>query len=85
MGLDEFVDHECRIFAEHQLSAVFQRRLKARALSAVASIAEIDVRVDNQRTGLPSLRRVHPRLDLVDSANGSKFRKGCAGRKDANG
>ena len=32
MGLDEFVDHECRIFAEHQLSAVFQRRLKARAL-----------------------------------------------------
>ena len=67
----------------NQLSVVFQRRLKARAFSAVASIPEIDIRADNQRTGLTGLRGVHVRLDLVNGANGQGLRYGDAGAEYA--
>ena len=84
--IDEFVDHERRAFAERQLSAVFQRRLKARAFSTAATIPEIDVRVDNQRTRPPGLRGFNLRLDLVNCANGrSRVRDGDAGAEDADG
>ena len=62
------------IFAEGQLSAVFQGRLQARAFCTVASIPEIDFRFDNQRTGLPGLHGLHLRLDLVNGSNGHSLR-----------
>ena len=36
-------------------------------------------------TGLPGLRGVHVRLDLVNGANGRGFRNGDTGAKDADG
>ena len=83
--IDEFVDHDRRIFAEGQLSAVFQRRLEARAFSAVASISEIDFRFNNQRTGLPGLRGLNMRLNLVNGSNGYGLPDGDAGAEDASG
>src|SRR5208283_627517 len=75
--VDEFVDHERRMFAE--------RRLEARAISAAASIPEIEVRVDGQFTGLPGLRGADLRLNLVDSADSGGFRNSSAGAEDADG
>ena len=83
--IDEFVDHDRRIFAERQLSGVFQRRLEARAFSAVASIPEIEFRFDNQPTGLPGLRSLHLRLNLVHGANGYGLPDGDAGAENASG
>ena len=47
----------------------------------MASIPEIDFRFDNQRTGLPGLRGLHLRLNLINGANGHGLRNGDAGGK----
>ena len=59
--------------------------LKACPISAVAPIPEIDVRVDGQRAGLPGLRGVYVRLDLVDGAHSRGLRHRGASPKDADG
>jgi hypothetical protein len=46
----------------------------------MASIPEIDFRFDNQRTGLPGLRGLHLRLNLVDGSNGYGLPDGWRGR-----
>ena len=78
--INKFVDHERRVFAGRQLSAVFQFRLKARTFSAVALTAEVDFRFDNQRTSLGGL---HLRLDLVNGCGRATLRRPVERREDA--
>jgi hypothetical protein len=49
----------------------------------VASIPEINGRVDGQSAGLPGLHGVHVRLDLVNGANRVRFRNSDTGAKNA--